>query len=119
MRHLRIIEKFPRDKLFILRYEDFATNTVRVIEELCKCLNISFDSSTLFPISSNHFSKSEQHVFTGNELITKFRKINEIKKVDLWKINLSNWNKFIFRVFGGEIMNKKLIRLGSKIIANN
>lgn len=114
VRYLRLMEKFPRDKLYILSYEDFTTNTVTVIEELCEFLNIPYNPKTLFQTSSHYFSNSEQHVFTGNELIAKFRNIGEIKPTDLWKLNLTRWDKFLFRICGGDIMNNRLNRLGNK-----
>jgi len=106
-RCLKCLEKLNGKKCYRTTYEKFSTKTEHIVSEICMLLDIDYNPNSLDRNSNEYFSRSKQHIFTGNSLIEKLNCIDEIKYIERWKSMLTSKDRIIFKICGGEKLKKK------------
>jgi hypothetical protein len=98
---------FDANRLHGLTYNDFTTNPKTEIGKILHFINASDFSEMI----SGQISFHKRHNIGGNRL--RFRSIGKIEFREEWKNNLTKWEKFIYLVLRGTLINKAFRRYKS------
>lgn len=90
-----------------ISYLKLASNPRESLETLCNFIGILFNPKVLDISSSNYVFKQEHHLIGGNRIKSSLPTASIRPKVK-WNRNLSRFEKFLFKMLGGERMNKRI-----------
>lgn len=89
---------FDKQQIFGISYEEFAANPENSINKIISFIGLS---GTFNRIAIN---TKPNHNIGGNRM--RFKPIKEIKLIEKWRKNLTSKEKAIFKILGGELINK-------------
>lgn len=106
-RCLRMLAKLDQDRVYSTTYEDFCSDASKVISEMCQKFDVEYLPESLHKASLGFF-KYDQHIYTGNSLIDNFSDLEDITYIDAWSKMLSDKDRIMFNLFGGDSCNLML-----------
>jgi hypothetical protein len=108
-----LLQKVPEEQKIAVPYREFATRPTHTIEAICQFLGCSYDPASLNNQSAYFFSQRLTHNIGGNRV--RMQKIDRIKYLQRWPENLNKWEKIVYALLGGVILNR-ISALGEKRI---
>tara|TARA_B100001250_G_C19816402_1_gene798664 strand:+ start:6932 stop:7951 length:1020 start_codon:yes stop_codon:yes gene_type:complete len=104
-------------RYFVLKFEDFTSNSEVVLKKMCTKLNIAYEPNSMLDIK-NFKAKDGGSWNSGTMFKDKFTKVST-KPVGRWKKYLSNEELYLVERFAGDIMKKYDYTLSKQKISND